>query len=75
MFWFENVFFILIFMFFEIIIMPVAYIKVWINLAANSVGILKTILNCFIWALIGLLMIFFLVFRDVAYLIKILAYH
>jgi hypothetical protein len=75
MFWFENLFFIVAFMFFEILIMPIAYIKIWINVARNSMGILKTILNCFIWLLIGLFMMFFLVFRDVGYLIKILAYH
>jgi hypothetical protein len=75
MFWFENLFFIVAFMFFEILIMPIAYIKIWINGARNSMGILKTILNCFIWLLIGLFMMFFLVFRDVGYLIKILAYH
>jgi hypothetical protein len=75
MFWLENIFFVFAFIFFELLIMPVAYVKVWINIVHNSMGILNTILNCLIWTLIGIFMMFFLLFRDMSYLLKILSYH
>lgn len=75
MFWVENVFFILIFLVFEILIFPVAYIKVWINIIKNSMGILNTILNCIIFLIIGIFTMLYLLLRDVCYLIKILSYH
>lgn len=75
MFWLENIVFVIAFFLFELLIMPIAYIKVWINIVRNSMGILNTILNCVIWALIGIFMMFFLLFRDVSYLVKILSYH
>lgn len=75
MYWLENIFFIMSFMLLEMFIAPVAYVKVWINIIKNSMGVLKTILNCVVWGLIGLIMTFFLLFRDVAYMIRILCYH
>lgn len=75
MYWLENIFFIFTFLFSELLLAPIAYIKVWINIIRNSMGVFKTILNCIVIALIGFIMIFFLLLRDVAYLIKILCYH
>lgn len=75
MFWLENIFFIASFFTFEAVILPIAYIKVWINIVRNSMGILNTILNCVVWALIGIFMMFYLLLRDVSYLAKILSYH
>jgi hypothetical protein len=75
MYWLENLFFISGFLFLELLIAPVAYVKVWINIVRNSMGVLKTILNCIVWGLIGLIMTGFLMFRDVAYIIRILCYH
>ena len=75
MFWFENVIFLFIFLVFEMVIGPIAYLKVWINILKNSLGLLNTILNCVIWAIIGVPLILFLALRDICYLIKILTYH
>lgn len=75
MYWLENIFFIFTFLFIEIGMAPIAYIKIWINIIRNSMGIFKIIINCVIMLLIGLFMIFFLIFRDVYYLTKILCYH
>jgi len=75
MFWFENIYFIIAFFFFEICIMPIAYIKVWINIIRNSMGVLNTFLNCLIWAALGFFIMFYLLFKDISYLIKILSYH
>src|SRR4051794_38252831 len=64
MFWLENIFFIIIFLFFEMAIFPVAYIKVWINIIKNSMGVLNTILNCIVWLLIGIFTMLYLSLRD-----------
>ena len=75
MFWLENIFFLIIFLVFELLIAPVAYIKVWINILKNSMGILNTIINCTVWLIAGVFILIFLLIRDVAYLMKILSYH
>jgi hypothetical protein len=75
MYWVENIFIVLAFFAFEVAIMPVAYIKVWINIIKNSMGVLNTIVNCLVWLLIGLFMMIFLLFRDLFNLIKILSFH
>jgi len=75
MFWAENIFFIMAFMLFELAIMPIAYIKVWINIIRNSMGVLNTIVNCLVWLIIGLFMMIFLLFKDVFHLVKILSFH
>lgn len=75
MYWIENIFFIMGFIMYELVMMPIAYIKIWINIIKGSMGALRTILNCIVWALIGLIMMVFLLFRDIAYLIKILSFH
>jgi hypothetical protein len=48
---------------------------VWINIILNSLGVLETIGNCFMWLLFGIPMMIFLLFRDIAYLIMILCRH
>jgi hypothetical protein len=75
MYWMENLFFIFAFLAFEVIMAPIAYVKVWINIIKNSMGVLKTIFNCIVMLLIGFIMILILLFRDVCYLIRILCYH
>lgn len=75
MFWIENVFLILGFLGFEIFIFPFAYIKIWFNIVKNSMGVLRRIINCFVWAIIGMPMMLFIVFRDMAYILKILGSH
>ena len=75
MHWLENVFFVLGFLFLEILLLPLAYLKVLMNLLTNSLSVLKALLNCAFWMIIGLFVLFFLVLRDVGYLLKILFYH
>lgn len=75
MFWIENILFIFAFLAFEACISPIAYAKVWINLIKNSMGVLNTIVNCSIWLVIGIFVMFYLLFRDVGYLMKILGHH
>jgi hypothetical protein len=75
MHWIENLCFLFGFLMFELMLVPIAYIKVWINIILNSLGVLKTIGNCFMWLLFGIPMMIFLLFRDIAYLIMILCRH
>ena len=75
MFWIENLLFIFGFLVFEVCISPIAYIKVWVNLIKNSMGVLNTIVNCSVWLLIGIFVMLFLIARDVTYLMKILGHH
>jgi hypothetical protein len=75
MYWLENLLFVAVFAFSEFFIAPIAYLKVWFNILKNSMGVLKTIGNCVIWLLIGLIITVFLFLRDIYYLIKILCYH
>ena len=72
MHWIENTFFIIGFFLFEIIIAPLAYLKVWFNIIMNSIGIIKTIINGLAWTILGLPFMSFLIFRDSIYLLKIL---
>ena len=75
MFWLENFVFIVAFLGYEAIISPLAYFKVWYNIIKNSVGVLKKIGNCIVWALIGVIMMVFIVISDCCNLIKILYSH
>ena len=75
MFWCENMALLFGFLAFEMAMAPVAYFKIWINIIRSSIGFLKILFNCIMFAVLGLPMLFFLIFRDVYYLIKILSYH
>lgn len=75
MFWLENFFFIVLFLIFELVISPIAYFKIWINILRNSMGILNTIMNSIIWLLTGVFIIMYLLVRDMGFLLKILSYH
>lgn len=75
MFWLENLVFIFAFLGFETIIAPLAYFKIWYNIIRNSVGVLRKIGNCIVWALIGVIMMLFVVISDCCNLIKILTCH
>lgn len=75
MHWIENLFFIFGFIMFEGALAPLAYIKIWINIIANSMSLLKTIMNCIAWAIMGLPMMIFLILRDSFYLTRILFAH
>jgi hypothetical protein len=75
MHWFENIFFIGGFMMFEGMLAPLAYVKIWINIIANSMSLLKTIINCLMWAIMGLPMMVFMILRDSTFLIRILLNH
>jgi len=75
MHWLENLIFIFGFLLFEFLLFPIAYLKIWVNIILNSLGVLMTLCNCLSWALLGIPVSLFLVIRDACYLMKILCYH
>ena len=75
MFWVENFLFLFAFFVYEIMILPIAYIRVLVNIIRNSMGIFTTILNLIIWLLAGIIIMIFLLCRGISYLIKILSFH
>jgi hypothetical protein len=72
MFWIENSIFLFGFFMFEMFILPLAYLKVWFNIIMNSLGILRRIVNCLIYGTLGIPLMFFILCRDLNFLIKIL---
>jgi hypothetical protein len=75
MFWIENIFFIIAFFFFELVMGPFVCFIITINILKNSMGVLKTIANLIVWGIVCMPMMMILVVKDCSYLIKILCYH
>jgi len=75
MHWMENSFLIFGFLFFEVLLLPIAFVKVWLNIAVNAAGLVRMIINSVIWGILGLPVMGFLLVRDCTYLIRILCFH
>lgn len=75
MFWLENTLLISAFFMLEVVICPLVYIKVWINILRNSIGAVKTLINSAVWTLIGVPMTLYLIFRDCSFMVHILQCH
>ena len=75
MHWLENMFFLFGFLFLEFALLPLAYLKVLMNLLTNSLSVLKALINCLVWVIIGIPVMLLLVFIDFSNLLKILCYH
>jgi hypothetical protein len=75
MFWIENIVFIAFFILLEFALMPIAYFKIWFNIITNSSSILIMFTNSVFYAFAGFGIMFWVLLKDIAYLIKILAYH
>jgi len=75
MFWIENIVFIGIFIVIEFFVAFPTYLKIWFNILKSSVGVFGTLINCVIWACLGIPWVLLISFKDTYYLIKILKYH
>eukprot|EP00347_Sterkiella_histriomuscorum_P022855 403336899 len=75
MFWAENVIFVFIFLIYEICLIPAVYIKTFINIVSCSVGLFTIMFQLSYWFFSGIFFSFFLIFRDIYYLLKILSMH
>ena len=74
-YWIENVIFVVLFLFYEIVLLPVVFAKTFLNIITCSVGLFTIMFQCMLWLFSGLFFAMFLIARDIFYLIKILSMH
>lgn len=73
MFWIENAFFVTGFFFFEIVLLPFAYLRTTLNLFhVIDAGFLRKIGLFICWVILGLPLDIYLVYKDLTYFLKIL---
>ena len=74
-FWFENAFYIFLFVLYEFILCPLIFLRVFYNIARLSTFLTFLPLLLF-WLVIGPFYLLYIIFRDVFYFVKILCdYH
>ena len=71
MFWVENIFFILIYFFFELLMLPLVFLRVFYNIAVLS-NFLTFLPLIILWIIIGPLYLLYAIFQDMFYFLKIL---
>ena len=72
-YWFENIFIIIFFTFYEFFLLPLAYFKTLMNIMTSTeVSLLRKMGMMIIWVFIGLPFEIKLLVKDCLYLIKIL---
>jgi hypothetical protein len=75
MFWVENCIFLAFFLLLEIVLIPICYMKVYLNLLKASFGFFTKVAFIMIWAVMGLLILVLFLLRDFFSLFKILTMH
>ena len=75
MFWFENIFFIIAFIFQVTLLIPLVYIKNFFIIIWASSGLFTSLFYAIGWLFVGLFITFFLALRDVYFYMKILSMH
>ena len=60
---------------FEIIILPIAYLRIWINLFKNLQGVFKGLLYIIGYAIFGPFLVIIQLFRDCGCLLQLLCYY
>lgn len=75
MFWLENIFQLGLFVLYETALVPFVYFKNIFVVAWATQGLFMTIWNTVAWIFSGLILLVFLVFRDVYYMFRILTMH
>jgi hypothetical protein len=74
-FWFENLIGVLFFMIFEIILIPIVFLKTIFNIIYSTSGLFTTVFNVLKWLIFGIFYLFAILSYDVFMLIKILTMH
>lgn len=72
-FWIENIFIIIVFMAYELVMVPFAYLLTFYNLLVTSSSKLKTVINWIKWLLFGILYLIFFILQDIYFLLKIMS--
>lgn len=75
MFWTDNVIYILIFVAYEFVLIPLVYIKNFMSVAKSSIGFKSKLTNGVTWIFSGLFFSFYIACRDVYFFIQILTMH
>jgi hypothetical protein len=82
MFWLENVIYFLVFLIFEILISPAAYVKIWYNIllivrttGIGTIGILRALLLCMVWTFLGPFIMVWITCMDMLNFVVILINH
>jgi len=73
MYWIENCVFMSAFIVYELLILPLVYLKTIFNMFSVSSGILKTMLNVVLWIIGGLFVDLWFVALDAYYLFRVLS--
>lgn len=74
-FWAENLIFLLFFLAYELLLVPLVYLKTFFNIVTTSIGLFTILFHCGIWFISGVFFSLFLVLRDLSFLFKILMMH
>jgi hypothetical protein len=87
MFWIENIFYVLFFVVFELLVSPLSYLKIWYNLAqilreslwlserASSIGFWKSFAYCLLWFSLGPVIMLLILAIDLSNFLSILTHH
>ena len=75
MFWLENIFWLALFLAYEITLIPFVYFTNLVTVAWATQGLFLTIWNTVAWMFSGLIFIAFFIARDVYYMFRILTMH
>ena len=75
MFWLENIAWIALFLVYEVVLIPLVYLKNICVVAISSYGVLKKIGGVFAWLFSGPFFILFWILRDITYFVRILSMH
>lgn len=82
MYWIENIVYVKIFMILELIISPIAYIKIWYNLflivrttGIGTTGLVKGGIYCLVWAFLGPFIMIWIQIMDLRNFMIILMNH
>ena len=75
MFWIENIVWIVLFMAYEIALIPLVYAKNIFTVAWATQGMFSTLFNTAAWIMTGPVFIAFFIMRDVWYLFRLMTMH
>ena len=68
LYWTENLIFLVFFLFAEICLLPIVYIKTFMNILICSVGLFTIMFQCAVWLFTGFFYCIFMIGRDIYFL-------
>lgn len=74
-FWMENIFFILAFIIFELLMSPFVYLKTFYTITYSTEGMFTTVANLFYWTALGVVYLVIILLKDTYVLMEILYLH